>query len=120
MFCSTLKILMAENFQALSSILGEMNASNDEHFAAGTPQIEIIHQLNTCTASYIDGIATYRSYPFIPYSQSALSNNLRKDSRVNIPSKCKYSRLWLGIVLPFPLELLDVNQCGCKALGKFT
>lgn len=58
---SALKILMAENFQELSSILGELNASNDEHFAAGskfvnvlygqpegTPQSKIIHQLNIC------------------------------------------------------------------------
>ena len=57
---SALKILMAENFIELP-IVWELNASNDEHFAAGskfvnvlygqpegTLQSKIIHQLTIC------------------------------------------------------------------------
>ena len=101
---SALKILMAKNFQELSSILGELNTSNDEHFAAGskfvhvlygqpegTPQSKIIHQLNTCKSEKPLTLMA------LPPTEANLINHilrahfqtiLQKGSRANIPSKC--------------------------------
>ena len=115
---SALKTLMAGNFQELSFILGELNASNDELFAAGskfvnalyglpegTPQSERRHQFYTCKSGKplkLMVLPPTEANLLYHILRAYLQIILRKAAGQTSPPNVIYSTLWLGIERWYP------------------